>query len=89
MEADDVDVRDLKVVLHYMYTSTVQGVDPDSWLAIIKAAENYGVKPLKDFCFKKVLDCIRKDTAAALVVAAHVYNADSFTAARLKDYVAS
>ena len=89
VEVDDMDARDMKVILNSIYTARVQGVDPDSWLAVIKASEKYGLKPLKDFCFKKVLDCLRKDTVGFLVVAAHVYNADVVTANRLKEYVVS
>ena len=89
MEVDDVDARDMRVILNSIYTARVEGVDPDSWLAIIKAAEKYGLKPLKDVCFTKVLDCLRNDTVGSLVVAAHVYNADIVTANRLKEYVVS
>ena len=84
----DVSAPIFQMILHYLYTGKLkENLETDSLLELTRGADKYGLEELKNYCFRKLAGCVTEETAAALVTAAHDYNAEASVKEALQQFM--
>ena len=62
-------------------------LDSDLQLEVVYGSEKYGLKNLKNYCFRMLLNCITDENVGTLAVSAQLYGAEESICTTLKKFI--